>query len=186
MWLFIHAGIIHCHLMTPYDDSFWSTLAQITACCLATPSHYLNQCWLINGALWYSPNINLAGSAQEMSLKNTLVKLLPYLPWMNRLTAYEDSWLQDCVVTKYSWLKSISYKFGNLHHKDKTLSWQSYIYHGKLYNWKDGIPIQTSSSAHPVHTYCNHQTVTTQLRWDGSMSMTIQSGSIIPKLIATK
>ena len=25
----------------------WSTLAQVTACCLTAPSHYLNQCWLI-------------------------------------------------------------------------------------------------------------------------------------------
>ena len=25
----------------------WSTLAQVMACCLMAPSHYLNQCWLI-------------------------------------------------------------------------------------------------------------------------------------------
>ena len=25
----------------------WSTLAQVMACCLTAPSHYLNQCWLI-------------------------------------------------------------------------------------------------------------------------------------------
>ena len=24
----------------------WSTLAQVMACCLTAPSHYLNQCWL--------------------------------------------------------------------------------------------------------------------------------------------
>ena len=26
---------------------YWSTLAQVMACCLTAPSHYLNQCWLI-------------------------------------------------------------------------------------------------------------------------------------------
>ena len=32
-----------------------STLAQVMACWLTAPSHYLNQCWLIiNGVLWYS------------------------------------------------------------------------------------------------------------------------------------
>ena len=25
----------------------WSTLAQVMACCLSAPGHYLNQCWLI-------------------------------------------------------------------------------------------------------------------------------------------
>ena len=31
-----------------------STLAQVMACCLTTPSHYLNQCWLISKVLWHS------------------------------------------------------------------------------------------------------------------------------------
>ena len=42
----------------PYINSLWpsdaiwrqrfrSTLAQVMACCLTAPSHYLNQCWLI-------------------------------------------------------------------------------------------------------------------------------------------
>ena len=34
---------------------FWSTLAQVMACCLTPPSHYLNQCWLIiSKAPWHS------------------------------------------------------------------------------------------------------------------------------------
>ena len=35
----------------PSDAIWWqsgSTLAQVMACCLTAPSHYLNQCWLIN------------------------------------------------------------------------------------------------------------------------------------------
>ena len=42
----------------PSGATWWhrsgSTLAQEMACCLTTPSHYLNQCWLIiNGILWH-------------------------------------------------------------------------------------------------------------------------------------
>ena len=42
------------------SDSIWcwrsgSTLAQVMACCLTAPSHYLNQCWLIiSKVLWHS------------------------------------------------------------------------------------------------------------------------------------
>ena len=33
----------------------WSTLAQVMACCLTAPSHYLNQCWLIISKVeWHS------------------------------------------------------------------------------------------------------------------------------------
>ena len=40
----------HCGLVTPYGNTEQrseSTLSQVMACCLTTPSHYLNQCWLI-------------------------------------------------------------------------------------------------------------------------------------------
>ena len=46
------------------SDAIWrhrsmSTLAQVMACCLTAPSHYLNQCWLmISEVLWHSPNTN--------------------------------------------------------------------------------------------------------------------------------
>ena len=36
-----------------------STLAQVMACCLTVPSHYLNQCWLIiSNVLWHSSEGN--------------------------------------------------------------------------------------------------------------------------------
>ena len=43
------------------SDAKWqhrsgSTLAQVMACCLKAPSHYLNQCWhIICRVLWHSP-----------------------------------------------------------------------------------------------------------------------------------
>ena len=59
------------HLLEDYtfnslgpSDAIWpqisgSTLAQVMACCLMAPSHYLNQCWLmISEVLWHSPDSN--------------------------------------------------------------------------------------------------------------------------------
>ena len=46
------------------SDAIWrhrsgSTLAQVMACCLTAPSHYLNQCWLIiSKVLWHSSEGN--------------------------------------------------------------------------------------------------------------------------------
>ena len=43
----------------------WTTLAQVMACCLTAPSHYLNQCWLITrGVLWHTSESSFAGIAQ--------------------------------------------------------------------------------------------------------------------------
>ena len=59
-------------------NSFWpsntilrkrsgSTLAQVMACCLTTPSHYLNQCRLImNEDLWQSPDGNFTRGTQAI------------------------------------------------------------------------------------------------------------------------
>ena len=46
------------------SDAIWrhgsvSTLAQVMACCLMAPSHYLNQFWvMISAVLWHSPDSN--------------------------------------------------------------------------------------------------------------------------------
>ena len=53
------AIIKHINSLWP-SDTIWrhesgSTLAQVMACCLTAPSHYLNQCWLIiSGVQWHS------------------------------------------------------------------------------------------------------------------------------------
>ena len=57
----IYTGKIlsHCSLVTPV-----STLVQMRDCCLPTPSHYLNQCWiLISEALRHLPDSNFSASA---------------------------------------------------------------------------------------------------------------------------
>ena len=54
---FSHAKVLPCFQQLSLVNSLWpsdaiwqhrsvSTLAQVMACCLPPPSHYLNQCWL--------------------------------------------------------------------------------------------------------------------------------------------
>ena len=67
--------LTHYGLVTWNGDKWWQrscfTLAQVMACCLAAPSHYLNQCWLfINGVLWHSPKTNFSGRSQDISLSD--------------------------------------------------------------------------------------------------------------------
>ena len=49
---------LHINSLCP-SDAIWhpgsgSTLAQVMACCLTAPSHYLNQCWLISKVQWHA------------------------------------------------------------------------------------------------------------------------------------
>ena len=54
-------------------DTIWrqrsvSTLAQVMACCLTAPSHYLNQCWLvISEVQWYSYSGNFTKDASTIN-----------------------------------------------------------------------------------------------------------------------
>ena len=60
--------------------SVW-TLAKLMACCLTTPSHYLNQCWLIGEYVWQSPHGEcLSNYSAYWAWK---YKLLPHLPGTN-------------------------------------------------------------------------------------------------------
>ena len=44
------------------------TLAQVMACCLTAPSHYLNQCWLvISKVLWYSSEGTIMIRSEEIN-----------------------------------------------------------------------------------------------------------------------
>ena len=48
-YLKFHSNLPRC------EHRSGSTLAQVMACCLTAPSHYLNQCWLIiRKVLWHS------------------------------------------------------------------------------------------------------------------------------------
>ena len=72
----------------PVINAFWpsdviwchgsgSTLAQVMACCLMAPSHYLNQCWLIiYGLLWHAPGSTFTESVLRIQHNVTLIKKL--------------------------------------------------------------------------------------------------------------
>ena len=55
------------------SDTIWrhksgSTLAQVMACCLTAPSHYLNQCWLvINKVQWHPSESNFTWDTPAIS-----------------------------------------------------------------------------------------------------------------------
>ena len=64
---------------------FRPTLAQVMACCLMAPSHYLDQSWhIIKCALWYSTDCNFTRKAREHNLEYLLgdctFQLSPHLP----------------------------------------------------------------------------------------------------------
>ena len=65
--------------LRPSDAIRWhktgSTLAQVMACCLTAPSHYLNQCWLIISSVRSSDIILMAISQQLSQLLITVIGL---------------------------------------------------------------------------------------------------------------
>ena len=81
-------NIIHCGLIVlSMWQRFGSTLAQVMACCLMAPSHYLNQCWLvIHDVLWHWHDSNFLGNTTSKWVwKYTSLKLLLHLPGANEL-----------------------------------------------------------------------------------------------------
>ena len=97
----------------------WTTLAQVMACCLTAPSHYLNQCWLIiRGVLWHSSENSFTGIAQGIDsgyefekdiLKNIFKS--PRGQWVKHVGDWHRNlWRDQCVS---SWCKSgyFSYRF---------------------------------------------------------------------------
>ena len=82
-----HSFILN--LLWPSDVKWWhrsgSTLAQVMACYLMAPSHYLNQCWsLISEVLWNSPESNFIVSAQDailyLKIENYIFKIIATSP----------------------------------------------------------------------------------------------------------
>ena len=77
----------------PSNAIWWqktgSTLAQVKACCLMAPSHYLNQCWLIISEVqWHIRAISLEmsqPSITEICLKITCLKCHSNFPGANEL-----------------------------------------------------------------------------------------------------
>ena len=89
------SNITHCVLGMPYGDIGLSQiLAQVMACCLMVPSHYLNQCWHIISKVPCSSSDGIIirrseGTINNTRLKITVLKLHPDLPGANELTLWE-------------------------------------------------------------------------------------------------
>ena len=80
-----------------------STLAQVMACCLMAPSHYLNQCWLIISKVLYHSLRTLSKETlrvpiSKACLKIEFLKLHPNPPGANELNENMWAWLllYDC------------------------------------------------------------------------------------------
>ena len=84
----------------------WSTLVQ--ACYLTSPSHYLNQCWLIiSEVLWHSPEGNFTGNTWKISILDTSLKLTvvaaasPCGQWVNKLSVSDFCGRLTSIAQKY-------------------------------------------------------------------------------------
>ena len=104
----------------PCDAIRWhrsgSILAQVIACCLVAPSHYLNQCWLLISEVLYSSESNFTARASANIRYNEFekctLKIIPTFPWANELTHEEPrdfsrSRLQFWITSSghWRWLK---------------------------------------------------------------------------------
>ena len=78
------------------SDAIWqqwsgSTLAQVIACCLMAPSHYLNQCWLVISKVeWHSSEGEFTRDTSAINhwnylKKNKDLKFHSYFPGANEL-----------------------------------------------------------------------------------------------------
>ena len=85
----------HVNLLGPSDailrPKSGSTLAQVMACWLTAPSHYLNQCWLIISKIWWHSSEgnfirSTSATIHKFSLKITYLKLNWNLPGANELS----------------------------------------------------------------------------------------------------
>ena len=95
--------LTHCDLVTQQRSG--STLAQVMACCLTVPSHYLNQCWLIISEVqWHLYQGNFTRDASIINhwnlFENYMSKIsfkFPRGQWVNSL------WLCDAIWHQGSW-----------------------------------------------------------------------------------
>ena len=91
---------------TMWRHKFMSTLAQIMACCLTAPSHYLNQCWLIISMVpWHSPkgyftrNTSAINNENELEMHLSNISLkFPRGQWVKINTWCWSHWYKMCTI----------------------------------------------------------------------------------------
>ena len=96
---------------TTWQHRIESILAQVMACCLTAPSHFLNQCWvLISEILWHPPEGDFVVNTQTIypwyKFENYLSKMTatsPMCQWVKAITIMAASImktrLHDSLIT---------------------------------------------------------------------------------------
>ena len=91
--------VIHCGMNIWWQRS-GSTLAQVMASCLTTPSHYQNQRWFVISEVLCHPRVISQWALKLLfsikSLKNTLFKITPKSPRIQRAFAIFHCDLMMC------------------------------------------------------------------------------------------
>ena len=114
------------------SDTIWrhwsgSTLAQVMACCLTTPSHYLNQCWLIISKVqWHSSEGNFvsdtAATIHKKKLDNYLSKIKSKSPrgqWVKYTKGYE----LNRIIAHHNKAQNVCILFRILNNHDDVIKW---------------------------------------------------------------
>ena len=90
-----------------------STLAQVMACCLTAPSHYLNQCWLIIiKVLWHSSEGIIMRRSKDTNQQNKIENYIfritfrsPRGQWVKKKTQHVSSWVVHYIlIVMYAWV----------------------------------------------------------------------------------
>ena len=90
-----------------------STLVQVMDWCLTTPSHYLDQCWLlISEVLWHSSESNSTARAQAIILHNDLESYILKITVISTrghcvITVYTEN-KTSCLQNSVSWNMFVS------------------------------------------------------------------------------
>ena len=78
------------------------TLAQVMACCLTVPSHYLNLCWLIiNKVLWHSSDgiiMRISEDTNQNKIENYIFRITRRSPRGQWVKNYKHCWLVGKVL----------------------------------------------------------------------------------------
>ena len=91
-------------------DTTWrhksgSTLAQVMACCLMAPSHYLNRCWLIISKVqWHPSESNFTGATSAISSWNYLENYLSNILFKSP----RGQWVKIAISEPILWIKFMS------------------------------------------------------------------------------
>ena len=109
------------------SDAIWrqrsgTTLAQVMACCLTAPSHYLNHCWLIISKVeWHSSKGNFTRDTSAIYhwnyLKNQVPKMSLKFPrgqWVKQICMYIED-VNKWQISKCIFLSSIKFLSQNIH-----------------------------------------------------------------------